>query len=643
MNVVFVNYYDFSSNSAVHIFNLANRLADHGVESVVCVPSSTETVHALGKALFRYLSFAEAQVADVHFSDGHGPDVVHAWTPRENVRQMTEELARRHNAAVVVHLEDNEDVITSDYLGVDVSDLDRLDASALESLPATLTHPRRYREFLRGATGVTAVVEPLTALAPNGVSVEVISPAFEEQLFTPRPADTILKEELRIPSDSFVLVYAGNTHPSNADEVRSLYLAVELLNRRGLSVKLVRLGTDYVDFLGGDLDALRAHEVRVPFQLRCELPRYFALADVLVQPGRPSQFNDFRLPSKLPEFFAMGRPVVLPASNVGLEVVDRTNAVVLSEGHAIEIAHKVEGLLRDQNLRERIGEAGRRFAEERFSWARSSQRLADFYGRVAPCERRRPPARHTEAVWGRYASLEIPRVGYATVRDYADSCDHLPSLATLSGDLKDVQRPWTVKAILSTVQPQSRLLEIGAGEPHVASLLKDFGYDAWVIDPYDGRDGGPSDFGAIRDTYPGVRFVQGLFPDALDDALVGTFDCIYSISVLEHIPFDRVVELCSAMERFLRPGGVLIHAIDHVHLGRGDEAHRSQLGLITRTLGVQDDRLEATLARLDADPETYFLSAESHNRWRGATPYDDFPMRRCISIELCLRSDEPRQ
>jgi hypothetical protein len=40
------------------------------------------------------------------------------------------------------------------------------------------------------------------------------------------------------------------------------------------------------------------------------------------------------------------------------------------------------------------------------------------------------------------------------------------------------------------------------------------------------------------------------------------------------------------------------------------------------------------LDRLKCDPDVYFLSAEAHNRWRGATPYDDFPMRRCVSIQL---------
>ena len=48
-----------------------------------------------------------------------------------------------------------------------------------------------------------------------------------------------------------------------------------------------------------------------------EIPGYLALADAFVQPGAADDFNRYRLPSKLPEFLAMGRPVVLPDCNIG--------------------------------------------------------------------------------------------------------------------------------------------------------------------------------------------------------------------------------------------------------------------------------------------------------------------------------------
>ena len=76
-----------------------------------------------------------------------------------------------------------------------------------------------------------------------------------------------------------------------------------------------------------------------------EVPGYLALADAYVQPGAPDDFNRYRLPSKLPEFLAMGRPVILPACNLGDELADGEDALLLREGDALEIAARIEQLL----------------------------------------------------------------------------------------------------------------------------------------------------------------------------------------------------------------------------------------------------------------------------------------------------------
>ena len=170
------------------------------------------------------------------------------------------------------------------------------------------------------------IVDRLLEFVPSDVPSTIIWPAFEEQLFTPQPAPARLRRRLGISGGDMVIVYAGNVHPTNAAEVRSLYLAIALLNRRGLPVKLVRLGQDYVDFYGDIRHAVERNVVKVSFRPREEVPLYYALADALVQPGRPDDFNDYRIPSKLPEFFAMGRPVILPRTNIGLVAKDGESA-----------------------------------------------------------------------------------------------------------------------------------------------------------------------------------------------------------------------------------------------------------------------------------------------------------------------------
>jgi hypothetical protein len=406
------------------------------------------------------------------------------------------------------------------------------------------------------------------------------------------------------------------------------------VNRNGRPLRLVRLGRDFVRFLEPELREVERHVIHVPFQARSEVPRYLRLADVLVQPGRPGAFNDYRFPSKLPEFLASGRPVVLPATNLGRFLADGEECVLLQRGDALELAAVVERLLDDSELRARLGRGARAFAERNFSWQASAEKLVGLYELALAGA---PPPRPRRALPEPPVSSVPPRLGYGTVRAFCGYADRLPELVT-SGDLKDVQRPWAFEAVVAAVPPGSRLLEIGAGEPAVAAMLSELGYDVTVIDPYDGRDRGPSTLEPLRAAYPGVRILRGLFPR---DVPAGeTFACVYSISVLEHLRDDAIEEACAGMRGLTADGGVTIHAVDHVLLGPGDEDHLARLRLLTGSLGIPAGELDTLLARLAEDPETYFLSAESHDRWRGVVPYDEFPMRRCVSIQLVVPFDD---
>jgi glycosyltransferase involved in cell wall biosynthesis len=382
MNLLFVNYHDFRSNSAVHIANLANHLDRLGASCAIAVPrKARQTVGILGERRFQALDFKQAGRGRFRFPDGGAPDLLHAWTPREGVRKLTSELADRYSVPYFVHLEDNEEVIAADQLGFARDELTSIPDTEIQArITSTISHPRRSREFLAGATGVTVIVDRLGELVPAGIPTHVLWPAFEEELFKPQEPSASLRGELGLAPDDKVVVYAGNVHPTNAAEVRDLYLAVVELERRGIPAKLVRLGDDFVDFLEGpDAQAARKIEVRMTFQPRERLPALYALADVLVQPGQPGVFNDFRIPSKLPEYFAMGLPVILPRSNVGVLAKDGEECLLLDRGDAADIADKVELVLRDDALRVRLGRGARSFAERTFDWERSARALLAFY------------------------------------------------------------------------------------------------------------------------------------------------------------------------------------------------------------------------------------------------------------------------
>jgi glycosyltransferase involved in cell wall biosynthesis len=165
--------------------------------------------------------------------------------------------------------------------------------------------------------------------------------------------------------------------------MRALYEAIGLLRARGRKVVLVRTGTDHV--LG--VDYLQAASPQTGVVSLGQVERAFLVellksAGLFVQPGRPGPFNDYRLPSKLPEFMAVGRPVILPRSNVGLHLRDGVDALLLDDGSATELAGKVEAVLDDPALAARLGANARAFARRRWRWDRQVDKLSAFLDRV---------------------------------------------------------------------------------------------------------------------------------------------------------------------------------------------------------------------------------------------------------------------
>ena len=380
LNLLFILSGSFASNSALHVAALANELAGAGHACAVAVPHDPETLAHHEHPAFRGLTHAAAEPG-VFFPDGRGPDLIHAWTARENVRRLANALRARHGAKVVVHLEDNEQEILALSLGRRAAELAGLPAAELDRLVGDdHSHPQRSREFLAAASGITVITETLRDFAPAGRPCHLIQPAADPRHFFPRPLPREFRRGLDGPAGATVLFYHGNVHAANAAEVRELYAAVLELNRTGRPVTLLRTGLNQVDFLGPLAGAV------APFVLELgqilhhrHLPPLMALADMLVQPGRPDAFNHYRFPSKLPEFFSAGRPVVLPRTNLGTAVRHGIDAYVLDVADAAGIAGAVRTLDADPALRDRLAQGATDYAARNFSWRRSAAALASFY------------------------------------------------------------------------------------------------------------------------------------------------------------------------------------------------------------------------------------------------------------------------
>jgi glycosyltransferase involved in cell wall biosynthesis len=384
LNVLFVSHCDFAGNSALHVLAVANELEARGLSPAICVPAHPETVDDVGRPPFPILSFAVAERKGITFPDGRGPDLVHAFTPREHVRRLSTTIVSRYGCPYVVHLEDNEEVILADAVGVDAFE-------RLRSLPLAVSdeivgphrsHPAHAPVFLEHAAGVTVLLDTLLEFKPVSVPGVVFWPGFDEAVLHLADEPPGLRSELGLAEDDFVLVYTGNIHKSNIDEVRSLYLAVGALRDAGLPVALVKTGWNRVDMRWAEESGVGGAVRELGFVPRERVWKLLAIADALVQPGGPNAFNDYRFPSKLPDYLASGRPVVLPDTNIGRYLRNGVDALLLERGDAADIFDAVSRLMADSALRERLGSNGKNFALRELRWSKNVQPILDLYAEI---------------------------------------------------------------------------------------------------------------------------------------------------------------------------------------------------------------------------------------------------------------------
>ncbi|MBI5689414.1 MAG: glycosyltransferase [Verrucomicrobia bacterium] len=388
MNILFVNYGDFTTNSLNHIGGFANTLCAAGHACIVAVPHRKETLQHLAQPLFIAATYDELLERPRLFPDGRAAEVIHAWTPRECVRKFTLAYQRAAGSAapgeparLLVHLEDNEHFLLETYTGRPLADLRAAGAAELDALlNDSLPHPVRSDTFLRLADGVTHIIDRLAEFAPPGTPTHLLFPGVDFTLYQPRPADAALRAELGLAPEERVIVFTGSNTFANEPEMRELYLAVALLNQRGQLTRLVRTGFNSPRFLEGLSDDVKRHVLDLGFVPKARLPHLLALADVLVQPGRPGPFNDYRLPSKLPEFLASGRPVILPPSNLASLMQDGQEAVFLpATGTPSDIADACARLFANPSLCASLGANAAGFARQLFDLAANTHGLATFY------------------------------------------------------------------------------------------------------------------------------------------------------------------------------------------------------------------------------------------------------------------------
>ena len=430
MKILFVSYCGANGNSLPHMAGFARELIRlEGVESVaIALPGKVLEAErareiladqgleaAAARGRLRLVSQLEALQG---IAAGETYDILHLWTPREITRRWLQAAAlawpapERPWPAVIIHLEDNEESLCERKFGShhawEVAAGDRS-----KPLSSAFSHPRHYRDLLSLAEGATVIWETLAEFVPLTTPAMELLPGVDLANFTPRPPDVAMCRSLGItpftwwelasftpvPGQSaeqgreLVVCYNGNTTFANHGDMVALYTALQTLRREGWPIRLIRTGQDNVELLEHLGFETASWVSTLGFVPRGDLPAIYSLAHLFIQPGPPDEFNNYRLPSKLPEYLASGGVCVLPAANIGQRLRDGAEALLLQTGDAAEIAARVRFFLTDPNLYELMGQRARRFAQEKFDPQRQATMLAGFYRQCLAGIRKSGPKR----------------------------------------------------------------------------------------------------------------------------------------------------------------------------------------------------------------------------------------------------------
>jgi glycosyltransferase involved in cell wall biosynthesis len=246
---------------------------------------------------------------------------------------------------------------------------------------------RRYERMICSrADRVLVVSTPLKEyLANEGVPegrIAVVPNGADPERFRPLPdARARMRERLSVKPDELVVGFSGILRPWHGVELL-IDAAAALPPAVRRRVRLLIVGDGPSRATLGELAAKRGLANAVIFSGRVphsEVPEYLAAFDVGVSP----RATFYASPMKVPEYMAMGIPVIAPRTPNLKDLIDdgRTGTMFEPE-KADALASALTELLESQDTRERLASAARREIVDRRTWRHIALRALDGLSRA---------------------------------------------------------------------------------------------------------------------------------------------------------------------------------------------------------------------------------------------------------------------
>jgi glycosyltransferase involved in cell wall biosynthesis len=251
---------------------------------------------------------------------------------------------------------------------------------------AQAVRPSRANRWLYGAA--TDLVVTVTAairgqyLAAGLLAAErviALPGGADAQAYRPRPASDDVRRSLGAGPDDLLVGLVSGLRAMKGHRV--VVEAVARLRARGVRPRVVFVGRGSAEPAVRDAVRRAGLEDRIAFAgFAPDLPAIMAALDIALYTPLESD----GMSRVVFEALAAGRALV--ASRVGVvpeTLVDGEHALLVHAGDADDLARGLARLIDDAGLRARLGEAGRRLVDTRYSGARLAEALEAQYARLA--------------------------------------------------------------------------------------------------------------------------------------------------------------------------------------------------------------------------------------------------------------------
>ena len=349
------------SGGAAQALSLARELRALGHENLLACPADGDLGRKAAADGFKVLHFQPRRDYDLKTAfalarllDEIKPDVLHAHHPKAHAMGLLAKFLARHKPVFVFTRRVSHPIVTGFF--------------------AKLKYTSR---LIDGCIAVADSVRGiLLAYGLRPERVRTIYSGTDTERFSPRPPDEGIVKELALPPGLPVVMLVGNFSGHKGQHI--LLEAAKLLRARGLDFVLVFAGrgTDSTELKTLYRAAGLPEEKGRFLGLRDDVEKLLTVASVSVNAAVKGE----ALSGSIRESLAMGVPAVASDISGNSEIVkEGVTGLLFPKGDAAALADRLETVLRDPALREKLSKNSVSLVREGFTAAIMGARTLEYY------------------------------------------------------------------------------------------------------------------------------------------------------------------------------------------------------------------------------------------------------------------------